>query len=102
MLASIQSQSGDIEHVVIDGGSTDGTVELLEAEAAAGRLRFISEADDGLSDAFNKGVAMATGDLIGWLNADDVYEPGALAAVAAAAEASPEAEWIVGRCGIVG
>jgi glycosyltransferase involved in cell wall biosynthesis len=101
-LASIQAQSGEIDHVVIDGGSTDGTVALLEEEAAAGRLRFVSEPDDGLSDAFNKGVAMATGDLIGWLNADDVYEPGALAAVAAAAEASPSAEWVVGHCSIMG
>lgn len=101
-LASIQSQSGSVEHVVVDGGSTDGTLELLIEEAAAGRLRYVSEPDDGLSDAFNKGVAMATGDFVGWLNADDVYEPGALAAVAAAAEASPEAEWVVGRCGIIG
>jgi GT2 family glycosyltransferase len=103
-LASIQSQDyfGPVEHVVVDGGSTDGTVELLAAEAEAGRLRFVSEPDDGLSDAFNKGVAMATGELVGWLNADDVYEPGALSAVDAALSASPEAEWVVGRCGIVG
>lgn len=103
-LASIAAQdyAGPVEHVVVDGGSTDGTVELLAAEAAAGRLRFVSEPDDGLSDAFNKGVAMATGELVGWLNADDVYEPGALAAVASALEASPGAEWAVGRCGIVG
>ncbi|MBJ7459649.1 MAG: glycosyltransferase [Thermoleophilaceae bacterium] len=101
-LASIQAQGLPVEHIVVDGGSTDGTVELLEAEAAAGRLRFVSEEDDGLSDAFNKGVAMATGELVGWLNADDVYEPGALAAVDAALAASPEAEWVVGRCGIVG
>lgn len=101
-LASIQAQGYPVEHIVVDGGSTDGTLELLIEESAAGRLKFVSEPDDGLSDAFNKGVAMATGDLIGWLNADDVYEPGALAAVAAAAEASPEAEWVVGRCGIVG
>ncbi|MGK2877396.1 MAG: glycosyltransferase family 2 protein [Solirubrobacterales bacterium] len=101
-LASIRSQDYAVEHIVVDGGSTDGTVELLEAEAAAGRLKYVSEQDDGLSDAFNKGVAMATGDLIGWLNADDVYEPGALTAVASAYEASPGAEWVVGRCAIVG
>lgn len=102
-LASIQSQGIDgLEHVVVDGGSTDGTVELLETEAAAGKLRFVSEPDDGLSDAFNKGVAMARGDLIGWLNADDVYEPGALAAVAAAFESNPSAEWGFGRCRIMG
>jgi GT2 family glycosyltransferase len=102
-LASIQSQDyAAIDHVVIDGGSTDGTTELLAAEAQAGRLRFVSEPDDGLSDAFNKGVAMATGDVVGWLNADDLYDPGALTAVAAAFEAAPQAEWAVGRCKIIG
>lgn len=104
-LASIAAQDYDaslIDHVVVDGGSTDGTVALLEQEAAAGRLRFVSEPDEGLSDAFNKGVAMATGDVVGWLNADDLYEPGALSAVAAALEREPSAEWAVGRCRIIG
>lgn len=102
-LASIaQQQYSALEHVVIDGGSTDGTLEILEREAAAGNLKFISEPDDGLSDAFNKGVAMATGEWIGWLNADDLYEPGALLAVGEAIAARPEAEWATGRCKIIG
>jgi glycosyltransferase involved in cell wall biosynthesis len=102
-LTSIQSQNYPrLEHVVVDGGSTDGTVALLAEEAAAGRLRYISEPDRGLSDAFNKGVAMATGDWIAWLNADDTYEPGALAAVGAALEGAGESEWAVGRCKIMG
>lgn len=103
-LSSIQSQQYPaLEHVVVDGGSTDGTVELLAEEAAAGRLRYICEPDDGLSDAFNKGVAMATGEWIAWLNADDTYEPGALAAVGdALAAAGADAEWAVGRCSIMG
>ncbi len=102
-LASIQSQNYPaLDHVVVDGGSTDGTVELLQREAEAGRLRFVSEPDNGLSDAFNKGVRMATGDVIAWLNADDTYEPGALNAVGAAIAAEPAAEWAVGRCRIMG
>lgn len=102
-LASIQAQNYDgLDHVVVDGGSSDGTVELLEAEAAAGRLRFISEPDRGLSDAFNKGVRLATGDVVAWLNADDTYEQGALTAAGEAFAAAPSAEWGVGRCKIMG
>ena len=93
-----QHRYPDIEHVVIDGGSTDGTRDLLERNPT---IRWISEPDRGLSDAMNKGIAMATGDLIGWLNADDWYLPGALQAVADAAAAHPEAEWFTGRCPIV-
>lgn len=101
-LASIAAQGYPAtEHVVVDGGSTDGTVEILEREAAAGRLRFVSEPDEGLSDAFNKGVAMATGEWIAWLNADDVYEDGALQAVGRAI-ADTDAEWATGRCKIIG
>ncbi|MGH6916954.1 MAG: glycosyltransferase family 2 protein [Geminicoccaceae bacterium] len=74
-IISIQSQTcTDLEHVVVDGGSDDGTVELLRA-----RLRpqdyWISEPDLGISDAFNKGVALASGDLIQFVNADDWLSP---------------------------
>ncbi|WP_203300272.1 glycosyltransferase family 2 protein [Marinobacter sediminum] len=73
-LDSVQSQSyGDIEHVIVDGGSSDGTVELLESRRAnLGAL--ISEPDEGLYDAMNKGVLAATGDIIGVLNSDDIFE----------------------------
>lgn len=91
-----------LEHVVVDAVSTDGSLELLRSEADAGRLKLMSEPDDGLSDAFNKGVRRATGDLVAWLNADDVYEPGALRAVGEAFAANPGAEWLVGRCKIIG
>jgi glycosyltransferase involved in cell wall biosynthesis len=103
-LASIALQDYPrLDHVVIDGGSTDGTLAILEREAAAGTLRFISEPDDGLSDAFNKGVAMATGGWIGWLNADDLYEPGALVAIGEAIAVDGEGrEWATGRCKIIG
>ncbi|MGI8623407.1 MAG: glycosyltransferase family 2 protein, partial [Solirubrobacteraceae bacterium] len=86
-----------VEHVVIDGGSTDGTLELLEAAG----VRFVSEPDGGRADAVNKGVAMATGDVIGWLNADDRYEPGALRAVGEALAARPDADWVTGYCRII-
>jgi glycosyltransferase involved in cell wall biosynthesis len=98
-LASVRAQGYPrLEHVVVDGGSTDGTLELL---GAAGDVRWISEPDRGLADAMNKGIAMAHGEVIGWLNADDYYLPGALATVGSAFAAAPQARWAAGRCIIV-
>jgi glycosyltransferase involved in cell wall biosynthesis len=86
-----------LEHVVIDGGSTDGTLELL---AAAG-VRYVSEPDDGRPDAVNKGIAMTSGEVVGFLNADDRYELGALLAVAVPFATEPGAMWVTGYCRIV-
>jgi glycosyltransferase involved in cell wall biosynthesis len=100
-----QDYSGEVEHLVIDGGSTDGTLAILEeAQQAAGeaRLRYLSEPDRGLSDAVNKGIRMARGDVVGWLNADDVYLPGALARVGKAFAHRTDALWATGPCLIVG
>ena len=98
-LTSLRAQGyPKLEHVVVDGGSTDGTLELLER---ADGVRWVSEPDRGLSDAFNKGVRMATGDVVGWLNADDTYEPGALHAVGEAFAAHPDRVWVTGMCRIV-
>lgn len=71
-LLSVQQQTyGDIEHIVIDGASTDGTMEIVNHYAS--RLaQVVSEPDNGLYDALNKGLALATGDIIGILNSDDV------------------------------
>ena len=72
-LRSLWSQDYDnIEHVVIDGGSTDGTVELIESVRDRVDV-FHSGPDDGLYDAFNKGILAATGDLVGFLHADDLF-----------------------------
>jgi len=87
-----------LEHVVVDGGSTDGTLEALRA---APDVRFISEPDEGRPDAANKGVGMATGEVIGFLNADDRYESGALRAVGEALAGEPRAMWATGYCRIV-
>jgi glycosyltransferase involved in cell wall biosynthesis len=99
-LESVRSQGyPKLEHLVVDGGSTDGTVEILERTEG---IRFVSEADGGRVEAVNKGVAMTSGDVIAWLNADDRYHPGALRAVGEAFAADPSATWVTGYCDIVG
>jgi len=72
-LESVSSQSyHNVEHIVIDGGSTDGTVEAIRA--FNGKIdKFVSEPDGGIYDALNKGIALATGDVVGFLNSDDIY-----------------------------
>ena len=77
-IESVLSQKGvDVEYIIIDGGSTDGTREIIQEYSD--RLRYwVSEKDAGIYDAMNKGISKARGDLIGILNADDEYLPGAL------------------------
>ncbi len=75
-MESVLRQSyADIEHIIVDGLSSDNTMEIVrELEPRyQGRLRYISEKDKGLYDAMNKGIAMATGDVVGILNSDDFY-----------------------------
>tara|TARA_Y200000002_G_scaffold375221_1_gene377160 strand:- start:4154 stop:4915 length:762 start_codon:yes stop_codon:yes gene_type:complete len=62
----------NIEHIIIDGGSTDGTVDKIQSNKKS-IDKFVSEKDNGIYDAMNKGIAIATGDIIGILNSDDVY-----------------------------
>ncbi len=73
-LDSVQGQTyADTEHIVVDGASTDGTLELLE-QRQAGIAKLISGKDKGLYYAMNKGIEAATGDYVGFLNSDDVYQ----------------------------
>lgn len=81
-IASVEAQAdAEVEHLIIDAVSTDGTLAML---AAKPHLRVISEPDRGLYDAFNKGVRLARGSAVLFLNSDDLLAPGALAAVKAA------------------
>lgn len=78
-LRSVQSQTYQpIEHIVVDGGSTDGTVELLAEYAKSYNLRWVSEPDRGMYDAINKGMRMARGEILAYLNSDDAYLPWAV------------------------
>jgi glycosyltransferase involved in cell wall biosynthesis len=69
----------NFEHIIVDGGSTDGTLAIL---ATYPHLKVVSEPDEGLYEAINKGIALASGEIIGHLNSDDMYEPGVFHAIA--------------------
>lgn len=83
------------EHIVIDGGSSDGTVEILQRYP---HLRWVSEKDRGQADAVNKGLGMARGEIIGWLNSDDTYLPGALSVAARELDRGRDRWVIMGDC----
>ena len=84
-----------IEHIVMDGGSTDGTAVVVGDYAS--RLTWISERDRGQSDAINKGFRMARGQIVSWLNSDDIILPGAVSKAVQALEADPELAAVYGE-----
>jgi glycosyltransferase involved in cell wall biosynthesis len=71
----ISQEYVDVEYIIVDGQSSDGTVQIIEKSAREqkSKIRFISEKDNGIYDAMNKGIRMASGDVVGFLNADDFF-----------------------------
>lgn len=89
-----------IEHIFVDGGSTDGTLEMLSSYQTRypERIRFTSEPDSGIGEATNKGLKMAKGELFGWLSTDDMYEEDAIATVVGFFKSHPKAYFVFGGC----
>ncbi|HEY5269034.1 MAG TPA: glycosyltransferase family 2 protein [Anaerolineales bacterium] len=85
----------NIEYLVVDGASTDGSVDIIRRYADS-LTWWVSEKDSGQSEAINKGLRRARGEIVGWLNSDDVYLPGAVSAAIAAFRSSPDAAVVYG------
>jgi glycosyltransferase involved in cell wall biosynthesis len=99
-LESVKLQSySNYEHLVIDGMSTDGTVDLLRSVTAdedQAKIFWITERDSGQSEALNKGFLRANGDIIGWLNSDDRYQAGCFEHIVKTFEENPEVDILYG------
>ncbi len=97
-IQSVLSQDyPQIEYFVVDGASTDGTVEVIR-KYEGNLAGWVSEKDRGQTDAINKGFARATGEVLAWLNSDDTYEPGAVSAAVSYLQEHPEVGMVYGDC----
>lgn len=97
----IDQKCDGAEHVIVDGGSTDGTVGLIQKYASEyAHIQWLSESDRGQSHAMNKGLARAAGRILGFLYVDDYYEPGALTEVVGRFAQLPEPTLLVGNCNV--
>ena len=95
-IQSVLSQScQDFELIIVDGGSTDNSVDIIKKYEKK-IAWWVSEKDNGQSDAFNKGFMQARGQFLTWLNADDVMLPGVIERLKIAAQRYPKCEWFVG------
>ena len=96
-IRSVLDQPGvDIEYIIMDGGSTDGSVDIIQKYAD--KLAYwVSEPDDGQTDAINKGFNRASGDIFAWINSDDTYEPGTFEQVAEFFKNNPEIGLVYGE-----
>ncbi len=89
-----------IEYIVVDGGSSDGTVDIIKKYEDR-ITRWVSEKDKGQTDAINKGFAHASGDILAWINSDDTYQPGAISAAVKYLQEHPTVGMVYGDCNFI-
>jgi glycosyltransferase involved in cell wall biosynthesis len=98
----IDQNCSDIEHIIVDGGSSDRTIEVVKSHAKNySHIRWISEKDKGQSDAMNKGIKIAKGEIIGILNIDDFYTPNVLNQALKIFKELPNHSFLVGNCNLL-
>lgn len=96
----LEQDYANVEYIIIDGGSTDGSVDIIRRYAD--RLAYwVSEPDRGQAHAINKGLQRATGEWVAWQNSDDVFFPGAFAQLAQTAKQHPEVDLIIGNMNLI-
>lgn len=99
IISVISQKYPNLEYLVIDGGSTDGTIDILQKYES--HITWISEPDTGQSNAINKGIKMSSGDIIAVINTDDTYEPGAFRKINKYFNDNPNTHWVTGKCRII-
>jgi glycosyltransferase involved in cell wall biosynthesis len=96
----LEQDHPELEYIIVDGGSSDGSQEIIQKYAH--RLAWwVSEKDQGQTDAINKGFAHAHGEVLAWLNSDDTYTPGAIPAALASLQSNPEAGLVYGDANFI-
>lgn len=93
ILSVLNQNYENFEHIIVDGGSSDNTLEIIKKYP---HLKWISEEDKGQADALNKGLQISSGEIIGWINSDDYYEPSVFSSIAMEFEKT-DCKWVVGN-----
>lgn len=99
----IEQDYQNFDLFIKDGGSKDGTVEVIKfyAKKYPKKIKWVSKKDKGQTDAINTGIKSVNGDIIAWLNCDDVYKPGTFKAVSKYFDNNPASMWVYGKCDII-